>query len=173
MSDLKKQPSINYQIKAANVNVIDIATGELTQMSLHDAIELAESQDMDLVEVAHRDVPVCKIMNYGKFLYNTEKQKKKSATKKTNETKEMHFTPAIGTEDYEVKLKRIKTFLTEGAKVNVLIKMKGRERQHVEISKQLVAKIQKDCEEHINVKMSSAINATQSSVSCLLAPKNI
>ena len=171
MSDLKKHNNINYEINAKIVDVIEQSTGQLTRMGLREAIELALSQDMDLVEMAHREIPVCKIMNYGKFLYNSEKQKKKSSAKKPNETKEMHFTPAIGQEDYEVKLKKIKGCLEDGCKVTVLIKMKGRERQHSEISKDLVLKIQKDCEELINVKMSSNINATQTNVSCILVPK--
>lgn len=162
---------LNDQIQSNAIDLIDIETGAISRVSFKEAIEKAEAQELDLVEFSCKEgVSVCKIMNYGKFLYNSQKTKS-SAAKKPAETKEMRFNPSIGKEDFEIKIKKVRAFLTEGSKVLISIKMKGREREHVDITQQLLEKIKQSCEDLINLKLSDGKQMSSTKISCILVAK--
>ncbi len=163
---------INDQIQAKEIDLIDPQSGTIQRVSFSEAIKQASLLSMDLVEMAHKEdgVSVCKIMNYGKHLYNAQKTKSASV-KKVGELREMRFNPSIGKEDYENKLKKIKEFLEDKSKVLISIKMKGREREHTEIAKILLDRIKTDCESLISQKNTTAAQISQAKISATLVPK--
>ena len=138
-----KDLRINRQIWAREVLVIDENGVQRGEMSVPEACRLAEEADMDLVEVSpNANPPVCKILNYGKYRYELEKKTREA---KKNQTvvkiKEIRMQPKIEKHDLETKSKAIAEFLTEGNKVKVSIRFRGRELAHPELGKVVLDKI--------------------------------
>ena len=107
---------------------------------------MAEDAGLDLVEISpNANPPVCKIMDFGKFKYETQKKANEAKKKqKVIEVKEVKFRPNIDTHDYEVKMRNVTKFLEAGDKVKVTMRFRGREMAHQEIGRELLFKIQKD-----------------------------
>ena len=102
---------------------------------------MAKESSTDLVEISpDAEPPVCKIMDYGKFRYDQKKQTSSRKTK-TQALKEIKFRPNIGENDFNVKINRLKVFLTDGHKVKIRLWFKGREIVHKQLGQQLVDKI--------------------------------
>ncbi len=108
--------------------------------TLQEALNLARTAGRDLVEVAENaNPPVCRIMDYGKFKYETAQRAKESRKKASNvSVKEMKYRPKIGKGDFETKTRRVEKFLGEGNKVKVTIMFRGREVQHPELGKKIL-----------------------------------
>lgn len=125
------------------VRVIGADGAQLGVMDTRRAIELAQSHGLDLAEVSPKaSPPVCKILDYGKFKY--EQKKKMRAAKKRQSTttvKEVQFRPRTDTHDIDYKVKHIARFLSEGNKVKVSIRFRGRELAHTNIGHHLAAQI--------------------------------
>lgn len=124
MKTTNKSP-INYEIKSRRVILIDEEGTKRGEFLRDDAIKMAKEADLDLVLVSSSNPPVCKMMDYGKFLYQ---QKKKSKKNTSTKLKEVKLTPVTDTHDFEVRLKRARDFLEKGHKVKVTMVFKGRHR---------------------------------------------
>jgi translation initiation factor IF-3 len=110
---------------------------------LPEALSIARSMDLDLVEVApEARPPVCRIMNFTKFKYEAQQRAKESRKKATNIiVKEMKYRPKIGSGDFETKTRKVAQFLTEGHKVKVTIMFRGREMQHPELGRRILDRV--------------------------------
>jgi translation initiation factor IF-3 len=132
----EKDLRINEQIRAREVRLIR-DEGEEPQgiMSVSEALELAREAGLDLVEIAPQAVPpVVKILNFGKFRFENEKKQRDSKKKqKLLKLKEIRMQPKIDDHDLDFKSKHIKEFLSEGNKVKVTIRFRGRELAHTEL----------------------------------------
>jgi translation initiation factor IF-3 len=139
----------NDEIDASEVRVID-ATGEQAGvMSLSAAIVLAKDESLDLVEVSPTaDPPVCRIMDFGKYLFELNK-KAQSAKRKQKQVhvKEIKFRPGTDEGDYQVKLRKLTEFLEYGDKTKVTLRFRGREMAHQELGAKLLARVRKDLDE--------------------------
>ncbi|HOE83715.1 MAG TPA: translation initiation factor IF-3 [Sphaerochaeta sp.] len=138
-----KDLRINRQIRAREVFVIDAEGNQRGIMSSFDAIALAESVGLDLVEVSpNANPPVCKILDFGKYRYEQEKRMR-DAKRNQNivKMKEIRMQPKIEKHDLETKSKFIGEFLGEGNKVKVSIRFRGRELAHTELGKVVLDKI--------------------------------
>ncbi len=143
----RKKHRINEEIRAKEVQVIGPDGKALGVMPLRQALELAWEQDMDLVEVApNANPPVCKIMDYGKFLYE-ERKKRKASKGKPAEVKEITLRPNIGEHDLQVKLNKAREFLEGGNKVRFQLRFRGREIVHSEDGKALLLRIAQELED--------------------------
>lgn len=133
----------NGKIRAREVRVIDEDKQPLGVMPLTDALRLAQNRRMDLIEVAPNAVPpVCRIMEYGKFKY--EESKKKTDLKgrqTTNLTKELQLSANIDAHDFQVKLSHAIDFLSEGMKVRVKLRFRGRQKAHKEFGFEVVNRL--------------------------------
>lgn len=120
---------INEQIKANKVQVIDEQGEKRGVMGIHDALDLAYEKKLDLVLVApNAEIPVCKIMNYGKYKFEQAKKEKEAKKKqKVLEVKEIRVTPNIEEHDFGFKSKNARKFLTDGNKVKITVRFRGRE----------------------------------------------
>jgi translation initiation factor IF-3 len=136
----------NGKIRAREVRVITDAKQQLGVMSLNDALRLAQSQGLDLIEVAPSATPpVCRIGNYGKFLYEEAKRNKDShAHNAASKMKELQLSPAIGEHDLETKRNHAIQFLCDDMKVRVKLRFRGRQKAHKEIGFQLVNQFVKE-----------------------------
>jgi len=113
------------------------------------ALQIAEESELDLVEVAPQaEPPVCRIMDYGKYLF--EENKKRHAAKKKQkqiQVKELKFRPTTEEADYQVKLRKLMEFLEEGDKAKVTLRFRGREMMHQELGMKLLKRIEADLAE--------------------------
>ena len=132
----------NGKIRAREVRVIDDAKQQLGVMSLTDALRLAQSKGLDLIEIAATATPpVCRIVDYGKFLYEESKRNKDvHARQSANRMKELQISPAIDPHDLAVKLDHAIQFLCDDLKVRVKLRFRGRQKAHKEIGFQVVNK---------------------------------
>jgi len=107
---------------------------------LPEALSIARSMDLDLVEVApDANPPVCKIMDFNRFKYETAQKAKESRRKTTSTSiKEMKYRPKIGTGDFDTKTRQVSRFLSEGHKVKITIMFRGREMSHPELGKRIL-----------------------------------
>jgi translation initiation factor IF-3 len=137
------EPRINDRIRAREVRLIGPEGNQLGIKALPEALSLARSQDLDLVEVADKaNPPVCRIMDYGKYRYEAAQKAKESRRKSTNVVvKEMKYRPKIGAGDFDTKTKKVEKFLGEGHKVKVTIMFRGREMQHPELGRRILDEV--------------------------------
>jgi len=145
-SPTRDGPRVNDEIRAPQVRLID-ADGEMQGvMSARDAWLRAQAVGLDLLEISpNADPPVVKILDFGKFKY--EQQKKKNEAKKKQkviEIKEIKVRPNIDENDYQVKLRAMKSFIDEGDKVKVTLRFRGREMAHQEIGVRVLERIKNE-----------------------------
>ncbi|MHB1488529.1 MAG: translation initiation factor IF-3 [Acidimicrobiales bacterium] len=134
---------MNDRIRAREVRLVDADGKQLGIRALPDALNIARDLDLDLVEVAPQAVPpVCRIMDYGKFKFDTAQRAKESRRKTTNVgIKEMKYRPKIGVGDFDTKTRQVAKFLDEGHKVKITIMFRGREVHHPELGKKILDRI--------------------------------
>ena len=147
-------PRVNEDIRVAQVRLID-QDGEMQGvMTARDALLRAYAVGMDLLEISpNADPPVCKILDYGKYKY--ELQKKKNEAKKRQrviEIKEIKVRPNIDENDYQVKMRAMKTFIDEGDKVKVTLRFRGREMAHQDIGIKVLERIRAELEQTTKVE---------------------
>ena len=148
-----KQP-INQFIKAVKVRLISQTGEQLGILNLDEALAKAKDQDLDLVQMnSDTDTPVCKLMNYGKHLFDQKKQKaaSKKKTKKT-QLKEIKFRPGTDENDYQIKMRNIVKFLNEGDKTKITMRFRGRELAHKDIGLKLLKRVESDLVDIANVE---------------------
>jgi len=128
------------------VRVIGDDGEQLGIMNTRDAVRMARERGLDLVEVAPTaQPPVCRIIDYGKFQYETSKKQKEAKKKQVNITvKEVKFRPGTDDHDYNFKMKHARAWLEEGDKVKATIFFRGREITHRELGTQLLARLERD-----------------------------
>jgi translation initiation factor IF-3 len=137
---------MNDAITAREIRLIGADGDQLGVMSLDDAKKNAEEADLDLVEISpNSEPPVCRIMDYGKYIFELNK-KKQAAKKKQKQIhiKEVKFRPGTEEGDYQVKLRNLTRFLNDGDKTKVTMRFRGREMAHKEIGAKLLKRIEED-----------------------------
>ena len=129
--------------------MIDPDGQQLGIKALPEALSIARSMELDLVEVApDANPPVCRIMNFTKFKYEAQQRAKESRKKATNiVVKEMKYRPKIGGGDFETKTRKVAQFLGEGHKVKITIMFRGREMQHPELGRRILDRVAEEVAE--------------------------
>ena len=140
MNNIKQELPINEQIRFKEVQVIDEQGQKLGKLPTNQALEIAIEKNLDLVLVsANAENPVCKIMNYGKHKFEQAKREKESRKKqKTIECKEIRVTPNIEIHDFTFKAKNARKFLTDGNKVKITVRFRGREVNYVKMGEDVL-----------------------------------
>jgi translation initiation factor IF-3 len=153
------------------VRLQDAQGEQLGVISLQEALSKAEEAELDLVEIApNATPPVCRIMDYGKYKY--EKSKKDHAAKlkqKQIQVKEVKFRPGTDENDYQVKLKNLIRFLTEGDKAKITLRFRGREMAHQEIGMAQLKRVEADLVDLAVVEQFPRLEGRQ--MVMMLAPK--
>ncbi len=162
---------VNDRIRAREVRVIDEEGGQLGVMQPFEALKVARERGLDLVEISPTaDPPVCKITDYGKYLYEENKKKHEQRKHhKTSQLKEVKFRPATAEHDYQVRKNQIIRFLGAGHKVKAMIFHRGREMAHQEVSRAKMERLLKEIAEHAQVELGPRMEANI--LMALLAPK--
>ncbi|NBN46646.1 translation initiation factor IF-3 [Proteus sp. G2626] len=144
-----RQNRINGEIRAHEVRLTGLDGEQIGVVSLKEALEKAEEAGADLVEISpNAESPVCRIMDYGKFLYEKSKTLKEQKKKqKVIQVKEVKFRPGTDEGDYQVKLRNLIRFLEDGDKAKVTLRFRGREMAHQQIGMEMLNRIREDLDE--------------------------
>lgn len=140
---------INEEIRDKEVRLIGEAGEQLGIMSIEDAMNVAIEKELDLVKIAPAsNPPVCKIMDYGKYKFEQAKREKEAKRNQhIVEVKEIRMSPGIGINDFNVKLRNGQKFLTEGDRLKVTVRFRGREMAHTNIGEEHLRKFAEACED--------------------------
>lgn len=146
---IKQELPINGQIKAKEVQLISDNGEKLGMLPIARALEIAEEKKLDLVLVSpNAQVPVCKIMNYGKYKFEQAKKEKEAKKKqKIQETKELRITPNIEEHDFGFKAKNAKKFIEDGNKVKITVRFRGRELNNIKMGENVLNDFAKELED--------------------------
>lgn len=165
-----KKALTNDQITADPVRLIGADGSQVGIVTLAEALAAAEAATLDLVQIADSDPAVCKIMDYGKHVFEAKKQKAAQRKKqKRTQVKEMKFRPGTDIGDYQIKLKALVRFLESGDKAKVTLRFRGREMAHQEIGIELLRRIEADLAEWGSVEQFPKMEGRQ--LTMVLAPK--
>ena len=139
---------INQSIDCNEIRLIGSNGENIGIVSPVEGIELADKEDLDLVEMAsNASPPVCKILDYGKLKYEDQKRKAEARKKqKTIDVKEIKMRPGIDTHDYDVKMRAMHRFLDDGDKVKVTLRFRGREMAHQDLGMNVLNRVKDDLE---------------------------
>jgi len=162
---------INEQIHVSEVRLIDADGNQAGIVPTREALRAAEESGLDLVEISpSAKPPVCRIMDYGKYLFEVSK-KQAVARKKQKQTqvKELKFRPTTEEGDYQVKLRNLIRFLNHGDKVKVTLRFRGREMAHQEIGMKIMERLQADTAEYATVEQHATREGRQ--LLMVLSPK--
>ena len=167
-----KELSINEEIRATEIRVVDADGSQLGIMKTQDARKLAYEKGLDLVEMAPgAQPPVCRIMDFGKFRFEKEKKKKEAKKKQQKiDIKEIQLSCRIDTHDFETKLNHARRFLTAGNKVKVSVRFKGREMNHTAIGLEVINKLGEACTDIGTIEKPAVLDGRQ--MIMFLAPKS-
>jgi len=146
---------VNEQIRAEKLRVIGPDGKQIGLLTKAEALEKSKKEGLDLIEIAPQAVPpVAKIINFGKFRYQEEKKRRLEAKRaKSAELKEIRFTPFIAENDYNIRLERIKEFLTEKNKVKAVVVFKGRQLGSKQFGYSLLKRVVEELGESIVIDM--------------------
>ena len=152
------------------MRLIDAEGEQVGIVAIADAHSAAEAAGMDLVMMAEADPPVCKIMDYGKHIFEAKKQKaaQRKKTKRIQVT-EMNFRPGTDEGDYQVKLRNLVRFLENGDKAKVTLRYRGREMAHQDIGMELLKRVEADLSELGTVEQFPKMEGRQ--LTMVIAPK--
>ena len=149
---ISKQHRMNHEIRSREVRLIWEDGSQIGVVSLREAMHAARAAGLDLVEVAGRaDPPVCRLMDYNKFLYEQQKREQEARQAQRTEVKEIRLRPKTDDQDFKVKVNRAERFLKDGAKVKVRILFRGREITYPEIGRELLNRVATQLEDIAHV----------------------
>jgi len=154
---------INDEINANKVRLIGSKGEQIGILSLGEALDKAKESSLDLVQMAKEGDPlVCKLMDHGKHIFDSKKQKSASRKKqKRIQIKEIKFRPVTEENDYQIKVTKIKNFLEEGNKAKVTLRFRGREMAHQNIGMNLLKRVEEDLESIANVEQFPTLEGRQ------------
>ena len=166
-----QRPPINEYITAREVRLIGADGEQIGIVSIQEALAAAEEVKLDLVEISPDAAPpVCRIMDYGKHIF--EKKKQQAAARKNQkqiQIKEIKFRPGTEEGDYQVKLRNLIRFLSEGDKAKVSLRFRGREMAHQELGMELLKRVENDLLEYGTVEQHPKMEGRQ--LMMVIAPK--
>ena len=167
----KVMHQLNEEINDREIRLIGEEGEQLGIMSAAEALDIADERGLDLVKISPQAVPpVCKLMNYGKFRFEQSKREKEAKKNQhVVEIKEIRMSPGIDVGDFNTKLKNAQKFLTDGNRVKVSVRFRGREMAHTEIGKTLLEKFAEQCAEVSTMEKSAKMEGRNMSI--FLAPK--
>lgn len=162
---------LNEEIAVREVRLIDAEGEQVGVVSIAAALEAASQAELDLVEIAPQsDPPVCRLMDYGKFMFDQKKQRQEAKKKqKQVQVKEVKFRPGTDEGDYQVKLRNLRRFLEEGDRTKVTMRFRGREHAHRELGLDVLRRVENDLLELGQVEQQPQMEGRQ--MIMVLAPK--
>ena len=162
---------INEEIRDSEIRLISATGEQLGIMSAAQAQHIADEQGLDLVKISPQATPpVCRLMDYGKFRFEQAKREKEAKKNQhVVEIKEVRMSPGIDVGDFNTKLKNAQKFITDGNRVKVSVRFRGREMAHTDIGRDLLNQFAEQCAEVANMDKSAKLEGRMMSI--FLSPK--
>lgn len=169
---ISKDMNVNESIRAREVRLIDSNGDQLGVKSRQEALEIAQTRNLDLVLVAPKaKPPVCRIMDYGKFRFEQQKKDKEARKKqKVINVKEVRLSPGIEEHDFNTKLRNARKFLDKGDKVKVSIRFRGRAITHKELGQKVLERMAEECKDLSTIEQRAKMEGR--SMFMMLGPVN-
>ncbi len=160
---VKRKNRLNNEITATEVRLIGQDGEQVGIVSLEEAVSVAAAATLDLVEIVpNAEPPVCRVMDFGKFIFDQKKQQQAAKKKqKQVHVKEVKFRPGTGEGDYQVKLRNLIRFLEDGDKTKVTMRFRGREHAHRELGLELLQRVESDLDEYGVVEQQAQMEGRQ------------
>lgn len=167
----KDGPRVNEDITSQTVRLIDADGEQVGVVHIREALEMADEVGLDLVEISPTaEPPVCKIMDFGKFKFESQKRKAEQRKKtKVIEIKEIKLRPNIDDNDYNIKMRNLKRFIEEGNKVKVTLRFRGRELAHQDLGMALLNRVREQFAELVKVEQFPKMEGRQ--MTMVMAPR--
>ncbi|MGP4108352.1 translation initiation factor IF-3 [Virgibacillus sp. L01] len=164
--------NVNEKIRAREVRLIDSNGDQLGVKSRNEALDIAQTRNLDLVLVApNAKPPVCRIMDFGKYRFEQQKKEKEARKKqKIINVKEVRFTPGIGEHDFNTKLKNARKFLEKGDKVKASVRFRGRAITHKELGREVLDRFAEEVKDIATIESKPKMEGR--SMFMMLAPVN-
>lgn len=168
--EAKSKHRLNHQIKVPEIRLIDQDGKMVGVVTVKDALRMAEVRELDLVEISpNAKPPVCKILDYSKFLYDQQKREKaQKRQQQAQQMKELRFTWRTAQHDFNFKAKHAREFLEEGNKVKATVMFRGREITHQEVGEELLKRFIEELEDIS--KVDSPIKLEGRKLNVILSP---
>lgn len=159
----KEGPRVNDEIRNPSVQLIDAEGTNRGTVPIDEARSLADELGLDLVEIVpNAEPPVCKILDFGKYKYQSQKRAAEARKKqKTVEVKEIKMRPNIDTHDYDVKMRNMRRFFDDGDKVKVTLRFRGREMAHQDLGMDLLRKVKDETSDYAKVEQEPKMEGRQ------------
>jgi len=159
----KDGPRVNEDIDVPKVRLIGADGENIGVVTAREAMNYADEAGLDLVEISpNADPPVCKILDYGKYKYEAQKKKNEAKKKqKVIDVKEIKLRPNIDDHDYDVKMRNMRRFLSDGDKVKVTLRFRGREMAHQELGVDVLNRVRTDTDEIAKVEQEAKMEGRQ------------
>lgn len=166
-----KKTRINDQITVHQVRLIGEKGDQIGILATSDALQKAKEEGLDLVEISpNSEPPVCRLMDYGKYIFELRKRKGGQVKKqKKVQLKEVKFRPTTDIGDFTIKVKKILQFLERGDKVKVSLRFRGREMQHKQLGMDLLERVKAALPENLVVEQEPLLEGRQMSMALSLA----
>jgi translation initiation factor IF-3 len=167
----KEGPRVNENIDVSKVRLIGADGENIGVVSVKEAIQHSEEAGLDLVEISpNADPPVCKILDLGKFKYEVQKKRNEAKKKqKVIDVKEIKLRPNIDDHDYQVKMRSMHRFLSDGDKVKVTMRFRGREMNHQSIGVNLLHRVVDDVQKVAKIEQEAKMEGRQ--LVMIMAPR--
>ena len=168
--DISKEMNVNQTIRAREVRLIDSNGDQLGVKTRDEALQIAQTRNLDLVLVAPgAKPPVCRIMDYGKYRYEQQKKEKEARKKqRVINVKEVRFSPGIGDHDFNTKLRNARKFIENGDKVKASVRFRGRAITHKELGQEVLDRLAEEVKDIATVESKAKMEGRQ--MFMMLAP---
>ncbi|MBO1004516.1 translation initiation factor IF-3 [Pseudogracilibacillus auburnensis] len=155
--------NVNETIRAREVRLIDANGDQLGVKSRDEALQIAQTRNLDLVLVAPgAKPPVCRIMDYGKYRYEQQKKEKEARKKqRVINVKEVRFSPGIGDHDFNTKLRNARKFIENGDKVKASVRFRGRAITHKELGQEVLDRLADEVKDIASVESKAKMEGRQ------------
>lgn len=168
---MQRKPLVNNLIRAREVRLIDETGKQLGVLALEKALQIAKERGFDLIQVTEKlDPPVCKIMDYGKYLYHLKK-KEKSAKHHTSELKSIRLTFGISEHDLETRIRQTEKFLKKGNRIRIEMKLRGRQKALQGFAREKIKKFLDALEESIPIKTERELKKQPRGLTMIISKK--
>jgi translation initiation factor IF-3 len=169
---LLKKPLVNNQIRTPQVRLIDETGKQLGVMSVQEALQMAQERNLDLVQVTEKVAPpVCKIINYGKYLYSLQKKERATKIKKAGELKGIRLGFNISPHDLETRAHQAEKFLKKGDKIRIEMPLRGREKGLSEYAKGKINQFLEILEKIVPIKIERELKREARGLTMIIVKK--
>jgi len=169
---LFKKPRVNNQIRTPQVRLIDETGKQRGVMSIEEALQMAQERNLDLIQVTEKvEPPVCKIMNYGKYLYSLQKKERATKIKRGGELKGIRLGFNISLHDLETRARQAEKFFKRGDKVRIEMPLRGREKGLSEFAKKKVNQFLEILEKLVPIKIERELKREGRGLTMIISKK--